>query len=124
MTTKAEKNSKFAETRENGTTIFFRTGKGSHRHASRFCANSKRDLFTGDVTEIPEAEAATWAACADCCTDADVTEGRKAAEAKADAQCRNSGVTRSGRIYSTCRDCGKEGKVNRSTGKIRAHVAA
>ena len=115
-----------AETRENGSTIFWRTGRGSYRHASFYCANSKRDIMTGDCTVIPETEAAGWAACADCCSDADVLEGRKAAEVKAAGMCKNSGTKNAGRgrIYDDCRDCGKNGKVNRSTGKIRAHKAA
>lgn len=112
-------------TRANGSTIFWRTGKGSHRHASFYCANSKRDIMTGDCIVIPEAEAASWTACVDCCTDADVLEGRKAAEGKAAEMCpNNKGVARPNRIYSTCNVCGKEGKVNRSTGSIRAHRPA
>jgi hypothetical protein len=110
------------ETRENGSTIFWRTGKGSHRHASFYCANSKRDIMTGDCTVIPENQAAEWTACVDCCTDADVLEGLAATAKKADAMCpNNKGVAIPRRIYSTCNVCGKEGKVNRSTGSIRAH---
>jgi hypothetical protein len=37
-------------------------------------------------------------------------------------KCRNSGVTHSNRLYSVCKDCGKEGAVNRSTGSLRAHL--
>jgi hypothetical protein len=35
--------------------------------------------------------------------------------------CRNSGVVNPKRLYSACKDCGKEGRVNRSTSTIRAH---
>lgn len=122
---KVETHSQYAETRENGTTIYWRTGKGSHRHASFYCANGKRALDTGDCTVIPEGQEAEWAPCLDCCTEAEITVAAKVAEAKADAMCpNNQGVARPGRIYSTCRICGKEGKVNRSTGSIRAHKAA
>lgn len=115
--------SRHTETRANGTTVFYRTGKGSMRHASAFCANSKRSIFTGDVFPIDQAEAKDWQACTDCCSDADVLEAQAAAEAKQAQMCPNSGITHAGhgRIYDTCRDCGKEGKVNRQTGRIRAH---
>lgn len=114
----------YTETREDGSTVYYRTGQGSHRHASPFCANSKRDTFTGDITVIPPTDVAGWAPCIDCCADADVTAATAAARAKTDAQCRNGGVVNPRRIYSTCRDCGKEGKVNPKTGKIRAHNPA
>lgn len=113
---------KYAETRENGTTIFYRTGKGGMRHAVSYCANSKRSIYTGDVTVIPEAEVANWEPCTDCCTDADVLEATKKAEAKKAGQCPNRGVTMKHRIYSTCGDCGKEGKVTQ--GRLRNHDRA
>ncbi len=115
-----------AETRANGTTIFYRTGQGNMRHASFFCANSKRSLYTGDVTELPETEAADWQPCTDCCTDADVLEAQAAAAAKQATMCPNSGIGHPGRgrIQDTCKDCGKLGTVNRSTGRIRAHKPA
>lgn len=119
---KVEIYSQYTETRENGTTIYFRTGQGSHRHASRFCANSKRSIYTGDVTIIDQAEVANWEPCLDCCTEAEIKAASAAAEVKADAMCpNNQGVAIPRRIYSTCNVCGKEGKVNRSTGSIRAH---
>ncbi len=114
--------SQYTEKRENGTTIFWKTGKGGMRHATFYCANSKRSLDTGDCTVIPENEVASWEPCADCCTDADVLEARKVAEAKRDALCPNKGVTMKHRIYSTCGDCGKEGKVTQ--GRLRAHKPA
>jgi hypothetical protein len=110
-----------AETRADGTTIFWRTGRGAHRHASFYCANAKRNIDTGDVYVIPADEAGDWVPCADCCTDADVVKAAADAAAKAAAMCRNSGVTNPRRISSTCRDCGKDGKVNRATGSLRAH---
>jgi hypothetical protein len=39
-------------------------------------------------------------------------------------QCANEGIKHPGqrRIYSACSTCGREGKVNRATGRIRAHL--
>ena len=119
---KVEIYSTTAETRADGTTIFWRTGQGSHRHASAYCANSKRSIFTGDVIVIPQGEVADWAPCADCCTDADVLAATAAAEQKAAELCSNPGVVHPHRIYSKCTGCGKEGKVK--AGKIRAHKPA
>lgn len=111
-----------AQTRADGTTIFWRTGKGSHRHASAFCANSKRAIMTGDVTVIDPAEATSWSPCVDCCSDADVLTAQREAADKAAAMCRNSGIKHPGRgrLYSDCVDCGKTGRVG-SNGRIRAH---
>lgn len=103
---------------------YYRTAKGSHRHASYTCANNRRAIELGDVTELTAAEAAEWAACEVCCDDAEVAASAQAAAAKADAQCANGGVRRPKHIESECRDCGKRGKVDRRTGKLRPHRAA
>ncbi len=103
------------------TTTFYRTAYGSHRHVSWFCANARRDIASGDPIAIPADEVSSWAACEHCCPADDVRESAAALRAKADEMCRNSGVTHPKRINSVCRDCGKAGKVQRGTGKIRAH---
>ncbi|WP_144121161.1 hypothetical protein [Catellatospora sichuanensis] len=100
---------------------FYRTGKGSHAHRSDFCANYRRSVFTGDVFRIPAAEIAEWAPCLACCTAEDIAGWAKPTET-AKAECKNSGVKNPKRIYSTCIDCGKEGKVK--AGRIRKHAPA
>lgn len=108
------------------TTKYYRTTYGSHRHVSLFCANARRAIGSGYPTEIPADEVSGWAPCDHCCP-ATVEEAKAAAEAakaKADALCRNSGVTHPKRINSRCKDCGKEGKVQRGTSTLRAHKPA
>jgi hypothetical protein len=105
---------------ENAPQPYYRTGKGKRRHASYYCANSRRSVFTGDPVVIPAAEVANWAACGHCCDPAEVLPA-VSAPAPADVKCKNSGVTNPRRMYSTCKDCGKEGAVNRNTGTLRAH---
>lgn len=104
------------------TTKFYRTGKGKRAHASIYCANTRRSIMTGYPTEIPAAELSTWITCKHCSTGelAARPEPTSAPE-PAPERCKNSGVTNPQRIYSLCRDCGKEGAVNRSTGSLRAH---
>jgi hypothetical protein len=113
--------SRITEKREDGTTIYWRSGQGNMRHASFYCINSKRSIFTGDCLVIPADEVEQWTPCADCCTEADVTTAAQAAAAKAAANCRNSGVVHPGRISSYCKDCGKGGTVIRGRGTLRAH---
>jgi hypothetical protein len=98
---------------------YYRTGKGSHRHASLACANVRRSVFTGDPVRIPAEEVANWPACEHCCDPAEVALNPALGD---DGKCRNSGVANPRRLRSTCVDCGKEGAVNRSTGKLRAHA--
>ncbi len=100
---------------------YFRTTHGDHRHADYTCANTKRAIASGDPIAIPASEVASWAPCSDCCTADDVKAGAAAKQAAADTMCPNRGVAKPQRMRSTCRDCGKEGAVNRSTGSIRAH---
>lgn len=101
---------------------YYRTGKGSKAHASGFCANQRRSIFTGDITVIPAAELPGWSGCQHCCDGPEMAALTILARTTpVAADCTNSGVVKPGRIYSACRDCGKEGKVNRSTGRIRAH---
>jgi hypothetical protein len=45
--------------------------------------------------------------------------GQKAAPAE--PQCPNTGVTHPQRLRSVCKDCGKEGAVNRGSGTLRTH---
>lgn len=94
---------------------FYRTAKGNRKHASFECANQRRRITSGEPTIIPAEEAKKWAPCAHCCKDVEVEM------VTAPAKCSNSGVTHPRRTQSQCRDCGKSGKVNRSTGKLRAH---
>jgi hypothetical protein len=103
---------------------YYRTAKGSHRHAAWACANSRRSIQLGGVTEIPADEVAGWAPCEDCCDTAAVKAATAVAAVKAAAQCPNTGVLNPKRIQSECRDCGKHGTVNRSTGQLRAHKPA
>jgi hypothetical protein len=103
------------------TTTYYRTAYGSHRHSSWYCANARRDITSGDPTVIPADEVSGWAACEHCCPVDEVRQSAEALRAKADALCSNSGVTHPKRINSACKDCGKTGKVQRGTGKLRAH---
>lgn len=111
-------------TTDTATRAYYRTAKGSHRHADWTCANTRRSIQLGDVTEIPAGEIKDWAACDVCCTEAEVAASIVAVEAKAEAMCKNSGVRKPRHIESECLDCGKRGKVNRATGSLRAHRAA
>jgi hypothetical protein len=42
-------------------------------------------------------------------------------EVEAEVMCPNTGVVNPKRVMSKCVDCGKEGTVNRGTGRLRAH---
>lgn len=111
-------------TENTGSQTYYRTAKGSHRHADWNCANVRRSIHLGDVTAIPATEIADWAACDICCTEAEVVASIATAEAQAATMCRNEGVRKPRHIQSECRNCGKRGTVNRSTGKLRAHKPA
>ncbi len=99
---------------------YYRTGCGSHRHGTYYCANHRRSIFTGETIEMTAAEAEGWAPCEVCLPD----EAAAHVAPPAPARCPNRGVVKPQRMYSNCRDCGKEGKVNRSTGNIKAHAPA
>jgi ribosomal protein S14 len=109
-------------------TTYYRTGKGSKRHATYYCANARRAIASGDPIRIAADDVANWAPCKHCCTADEVAEqGAPAADkpaAPVKAYCRNSGVQSPRRLYSRCSDCGKEGAVNRKTGTLRAHEPA
>lgn len=109
-----------------GTKHFFRSGKGGKVHASYSCIASRRSIWWGEVQALTVAEAVTegWTGCLHCCKAED--HALLAAPAAKPAQCPNSGIKHPGqrRLYSACKDCGKEGKVNRSTGRIRNHAPA
>lgn len=101
---------------------FYRTRKGSKAHAKSHCANARRAIGSGSILEIPAAELAGWAGCLHCCSAEQIAELAAAGTAPAaPAKCANAGVKNSRMIYSECRSCGKSGKVNRSTGALRAH---
>jgi hypothetical protein len=51
---------------------YYRTGKGSHRHASWYCANGRRAIDTGDVIECTATEAAEMAPCQHCTDEAEI----------------------------------------------------
>lgn len=107
------------------TTEFYRSGKGTKAHASYACIASRRSIWWGEVQtmSVEKARGEGWTGCGHCCTPADHALLAPLVAVGKPATCSNSGVANSRRIYSTCVDCGKEGKVNRSTGRIRAHAA-
>ncbi|NUR01319.1 MAG: hypothetical protein HOY79_33785 [Streptomyces sp.] len=113
-------------------TTYYRTGKGSKRHASVHCANGRRSVFTGEPIRLQAREVKDWAPCKFCCTAEEVAahgqtaEAAAAPEAAAEVFCANTGVKRPGsrRMYDNCRDCGKEGAVNPKTGTLRKHKPA
>jgi hypothetical protein len=107
---------------------YFRTGKGSKRHASFWCANGRRSVFTGETQTIPANQVKDWAPCRFCCTDEEIAafaagEAAQSPAVPAEVFCRNSGVKRPGsrRLRDHCRDCGREGAVNPKTGTLRRH---
>lgn len=102
-------------------TQYFRTAKGTHRHASYDCANSHRAIASGDPVRIADQDAKNWAPCEICCTPSDIAAY---AVPVTPAKCSNSGVVDPRRMGSKCLDCGKEGTVNRRTGTLRAHTPA
>lgn len=107
---------------EQGRIKYYRTGQGSHRHTDWYCANALRSIHTGDVFRIPAEQVKDWAPCERCCPADEVQEAAKAAQEKpVKVMCTNSGVVNPRRLHSKCRDCGKEGAVNRNTGTLRAH---
>lgn len=99
---------------------YYRTGRGSKRHADIHCANTLRRIHTGYPTKLSAEEAVNWAPCSKCCDPAEIA--KESAPAPAPERCKNSGVTDPQRLYSKCRDCGKEGSVNRRTGSLRGHA--
>jgi hypothetical protein len=99
-------------------TEYFRTAKGTHRHASYSCANAHRAIRSGDPVRIADQDVSDWAPCEFCCTAEETAEFTAPVPP---VMCRNSGVVNPRRMRSTCTDCGKEGAVNRSTGSLRAH---
>lgn len=100
---------------------YFRTAKGSHVHESFECANQRRAIDSGSPTECA---ADAMAPCEHCMPSALVADAAAKAAVAAGNMCSNPGVTNARHIESECRDCGKRGKVNRATGKLRAHKAA
>lgn len=108
------------------TKTYYRTAAGSRRHSSWYCANSRRSITRGGVTEIPAGEVKDWAPCGHCCK-AEVTEARAAKAAAKQAnpnQCPNEGVRKPRHIQSECKSCGKRGTVDRRTGALRPHLRA
>jgi hypothetical protein len=112
---------------ETGGSGFYRTSKGQRAHRNMYCANTRRSIWS-TVHEIPEAEIQLWTPCLHCCNaeERELYWRAAAATPAAPAKCANAGIKNPGRgrIYSECSTCGKHGKVNRSTGRIRAHLAA
>ena len=106
------------------TTTYYRSGKGRKAHASYSCISSRRSIWWGETREIPAKELKNWAGCLHCCTAAQIVELAEGAAPKESKNCPNSGIKHAGqrRLYSNCVDCNKEGKVNGSTGRIRAHL--
>jgi hypothetical protein len=106
--------------------VYYRTGKGAHRHADYECANTRRALGTGDPTLIPADQVPDWAPCDVCCSAEEVTafgEEATARLARATAEnCANTGVVHKRRLQSQCQDCGKSGSV--IGGRLRPHKPA
>lgn len=102
-------------------TKYYRTAKGSHRHPNWICANQSRSIHTGDIMEIPASEVDQWEPCSHCDNPEAIAKWIAGQAKIAEMMCRNSAVAKPQRIYSTCVDCGKEGKVIRGTGRIRSH---
>lgn len=103
---------------------YFRTGCGTHRHVSTFCANARRAIHTGDIVKLTADEINNYPACEFCCSAEEVQASDEIVAAQpVKTMCDNTGVVNARRMYSKCTDCGKEGKVNRSTGSLRAHEA-
>ena len=101
------------------TTTFYRTRKGSKAHASSYCANARRAIGSGNILVITDTK--DWSGCLHCCSPEQLAElAARPAEAKPE-MCKNSGVKNAKMIYGVCRDCGKQGKTNRSTGALKAH---
>lgn len=107
-----------------GAKMFYRSGKGNRAHASYSCIASRRSIWWGEVQAMTPAEARSegWTGCGHCCTAEDHAMLAPVQVAEKPATCKNSGVKNSQMIYGICRDCGKQGKTNRSTGKLRAHA--
>ena len=100
---------------------YWQTLYGSHRHTTHYCANKHRSIHSGDCFIVTPERFESLEPCAECCTAGEIAKWRKAQDAKQSDKCPNNGVANTRRIYSTCKDCGKEGKVNRSTGTLKAH---
>lgn len=98
---------------------YYRTLKGSHRHLSWYCANYHRSIFSGDTMIMAPAEVDTYEPCSKCTAE----ELANWNPAPTKVMCPNSGIAHPGRgrLYDDCKDCGRNGAVNRSTGRIRAH---
>lgn len=101
------------------TKTYYRTLHGNHRHLNWYCANTHRAVTSGDVLVMTAAEVPTYMPCSKCA--ADELAAWDQAEAAESKRCPNSRVKHPQRFMSTCVDCGKEGKPNRSTSRLRAH---
>ncbi|QYN17493.1 hypothetical protein [Amycolatopsis sp. DSM 110486] len=116
------------------TTTYYRTGKGSHRHANPHCANYRRSIFTGDITTIPANEVNDWAPCEACCTPEAMKayqELKASAKAASDnVYCENKSAVRGSYnprlLYprGTCRDCGATKVSMTKTMNLRKHKRA
>ncbi len=98
------------------TAKFFRTAKGSHVHADFECANQRRSIHLGDPIECA---ADAMAPCEHCCPTGLVSAHAAKVAVEIEAKCADMRATHPQRIESTCRTCGKRGKVNRRNGQIR-----
>lgn len=89
------------------TKSYYRTGKGSHRHASWYCANGRRAIDTGDVIECTATEATKMAPCQHCTEVAEIVahiETVAAKPAKCDGRPANPR-----HIKSKCTECAHVG---------------
>jgi hypothetical protein len=104
---------------------YWRTLHGTHRHTEFHCANKHRSIYSGDCLVVTPAEFESLEPCAECCTLEEQNAWRAKLAKAEKIMCPNSGIAHPGRgrIYDECKDCGKTGKVNRTTGRIKAHQA-
>lgn len=52
---------------------WYRTTKGSHRHADAECANQRRRITAGDIAIIPADQVADWTPCQECSPTGEIT---------------------------------------------------
>lgn len=98
---------------ESTQSVWYRTGKGSHRHASWACANNKRHIDTGSVLETDE----DLPFCADC-TDAETVASRTAKPETAHCAGSGSSFKNPKLMRAACPVCGK---VLKGRGPVPTH---
>lgn len=112
-------------------TIYYRTGAGDHRHASRHCAFAhKRSVLVAEVAEIAEADAAQLPPCIHCCTATEIAAHAATPAPQVDETvCTYRGAVRGSynpsrvQLRGTCAGCGATGvPMVRSSMTLRKHA--